>query len=990
MSTENLKANAVAEKEKDAPGPSPEPASVGSPIPAAGLTVGAADDPAEASADAMADRALARLRRSVEGPGAEQHQHGLGCEHVRRTPRAAGGSVVGLAGGALDEGTTGAINGRRGQGSALPGPVLGRMETAFGRSFGDVRIHTDSAAAGLNRSVSAAAFTTGKDIFFGAGQFQPDNPAGEHVLAHELAHVVQGESTVQRWPWTKDDPATIAKKESDKLKEKEAKEQKKQDKEQDKIQAAKMKGDEKAHKTLEKDTATAQKADRVTGMKTRSEMSTGLATEQKAGKNDKTKAVYAEFAAALESEKTLFAELSLQMDEDKARDLAYKQIWLTNASPELKAVRPPRETASERLTSAVRKERTENAVSSRSEEDGKLGSMLSKKVERVYEAAEIEYDRLVANGKTPGEKAMRAVVERYIWDKAPEEVRSQRPTQPAVEMQARADARKRLKLRPTPPPKVVDGLETGIAVGETAEAVAPGVGMAGKVASFGLKQAGKPKDKALGVAAGLTPDAEGSIMEKTPGPLGSLIKKSREAKDQVAKGERSKAEDKSPKSDETKAAEGIGAVTGIISGLIGTVSNIMKAAKAISTAHETKSPRNILAATKAATDAVKAAAETAKSASTFATVLNSGVVDAVASFVPGLNIGIAALGLISNGSTLADMSMRMNDVNNSVFDARTRGKGKAGEPDVLVYPLLKMEATYTKKVEMAAWDTGVSVSELSTSIATVASAGGFGIPTAVQAGVKLLDLLHKLGHFIADDVLARIVDKTRDEATGKLEGSAENQLKKDPAMAVDALVMSAKKGDPIAVKFLAGYGIDETQLKDGKMMVIRTQVLKEVGEEADPLTAYKKFKSVTGSIAGAVKGVGEKWSQAGAMASDRNEVNSKGKSDRGFGWKLKMMFKGDEKFKRSLKKTGTYAKAKPVLGPVEKPIGCYIGTLALPTEPTDQEIDGFLSFVDKMALAELQKALTDKRNTGDEAQQILLRLVQEKIAQETSKAGAKQ
>jgi len=64
---------------------------------------------------------------------------------------------------------------------------MARMESAFGSTFDDVRIHTDSDADALNRSVSAKAFTTGSDIFFS----QHASPNDTNLLAHELTHVVQ-------------------------------------------------------------------------------------------------------------------------------------------------------------------------------------------------------------------------------------------------------------------------------------------------------------------------------------------------------------------------------------------------------------------------------------------------------------------------------------------------------------------------------------------------------------------------------------------------------------------------------------------------------------------------------------------------------------------------------------------------------------------------------------------------------------------------------
>lgn len=74
---------------------------------------------------------------------------------------------------------------------ALEGSVRGKMETRFGADFGAVRIHADAAAAESARTIGAAAYTVGRDIVFGAGRYQPQSGAGQQLLAHELAHVVQ-------------------------------------------------------------------------------------------------------------------------------------------------------------------------------------------------------------------------------------------------------------------------------------------------------------------------------------------------------------------------------------------------------------------------------------------------------------------------------------------------------------------------------------------------------------------------------------------------------------------------------------------------------------------------------------------------------------------------------------------------------------------------------------------------------------------------------
>lgn len=67
------------------------------------------------------------------------------------------------------------------------------MEPRFGTDFSDVRVYTGGDAAASARSLNAQAYTVGRKIVFGSGQHQPASSAGRHLLAHELAHVVQHE-----------------------------------------------------------------------------------------------------------------------------------------------------------------------------------------------------------------------------------------------------------------------------------------------------------------------------------------------------------------------------------------------------------------------------------------------------------------------------------------------------------------------------------------------------------------------------------------------------------------------------------------------------------------------------------------------------------------------------------------------------------------------------------------------------------------------------
>ncbi|HEX2040918.1 MAG TPA: DUF4157 domain-containing protein [Acidimicrobiales bacterium] len=81
-----------------------------------------------------------------------------------------------------------------GGGSPLPRPVQAQMERAMGADLSNVRVHTDSRADELSRSMGAAAFTTGRNIAFKSGAYQPGTPGGDKLLAHELTHVVQQRS----------------------------------------------------------------------------------------------------------------------------------------------------------------------------------------------------------------------------------------------------------------------------------------------------------------------------------------------------------------------------------------------------------------------------------------------------------------------------------------------------------------------------------------------------------------------------------------------------------------------------------------------------------------------------------------------------------------------------------------------------------------------------------------------------------------------------
>lgn len=88
-----------------------------------------------------------------------------------------------------------------GDGKPLDRSARATMETALGEDLSDVRLHTDQRSASAARRLDAVAFTSGQDVFFGAGRPGLKTPSGRRLLAHELTHTIQaraGGSAVHR------------------------------------------------------------------------------------------------------------------------------------------------------------------------------------------------------------------------------------------------------------------------------------------------------------------------------------------------------------------------------------------------------------------------------------------------------------------------------------------------------------------------------------------------------------------------------------------------------------------------------------------------------------------------------------------------------------------------------------------------------------------------------------------------------------------------
>jgi hypothetical protein len=106
------------------------------------------------------------------------------------------------------------IDSTRGAGTSLDSGVAERLSGTLG-DVSDVRVHTDDTADKLNRSVSARAFATGTDVYFANGEYSPGSAAGDKLIAHELAHVVQQRGSSASGPLAVSQPGDSMEREAD-------------------------------------------------------------------------------------------------------------------------------------------------------------------------------------------------------------------------------------------------------------------------------------------------------------------------------------------------------------------------------------------------------------------------------------------------------------------------------------------------------------------------------------------------------------------------------------------------------------------------------------------------------------------------------------------------------------------------------------------------------------------------------------------------------
>ncbi|MCF3645592.1 DUF4157 domain-containing protein [Planktothrix agardhii] len=187
------------------------------------LTVGEAGDKYEQEADSVAEKVVKKINtpsgeQSTSGQGVQRQeeedlqmkpdissiQRQEGEEEEIQAKSTQPDQQV-MAGGDASTELETSIQTAKGGGQPLDGGLQRSMGQAMGADFSGVKVHTDSQSDQLNQSIQAKAFTTGQDVFFRQGAYEPSSQGGQELIAHELTHVVQqngkstsGSSPIQR------------------------------------------------------------------------------------------------------------------------------------------------------------------------------------------------------------------------------------------------------------------------------------------------------------------------------------------------------------------------------------------------------------------------------------------------------------------------------------------------------------------------------------------------------------------------------------------------------------------------------------------------------------------------------------------------------------------------------------------------------------------------------------------------------------------------
>ena len=164
------------------------------------LNIGKPNDKYEKEADDTAAKVVQQINSSPQR-GSVQKQESLESEDEELQTKSLVQRRENLNGGEASTDLESSIQNARAGGQSLDPNLQAQMGQAMGADFSGVKVHTDSHSDQLNKSIQAKAFTTGQDVFFRKGAYEPRSQGGQELIAHELTHVMQQNGgAVQRSP----------------------------------------------------------------------------------------------------------------------------------------------------------------------------------------------------------------------------------------------------------------------------------------------------------------------------------------------------------------------------------------------------------------------------------------------------------------------------------------------------------------------------------------------------------------------------------------------------------------------------------------------------------------------------------------------------------------------------------------------------------------------------------------------------------------------
>jgi len=154
------------------------------------LNIGEPNDKYEKEADDTAAKVVQQINSSPQDQSVQRNES-MEKEDEELQMKSSVQSRENIGGGEASTDLESSIQSARGSGQPLDQKLQTKMGQVMGADFSGVKVHTDLQSDQLNKSIQAKAFTTGQDVFFQQGAYNPSSRDGQDLIAHELTHVVQ-------------------------------------------------------------------------------------------------------------------------------------------------------------------------------------------------------------------------------------------------------------------------------------------------------------------------------------------------------------------------------------------------------------------------------------------------------------------------------------------------------------------------------------------------------------------------------------------------------------------------------------------------------------------------------------------------------------------------------------------------------------------------------------------------------------------------------